>query len=144
MPYYHLRDEQGEIKALRQMDHEVAHLLNKELTDGSKWYRGLAEPNKKSVKSLVQILRGLDTEGFNEHSTNVIDSWLDNVHKDTAKRSKKFKSIKKAYIESTKHLPPKDRQAIGAFIGAEAGRSFYAGLMLGLSGRVVNDYLEEE
>ena len=144
MPYYHLKDEQGNIKALRKMDHEIADIMNNELTDGSKWFRGLGDDSVKNVRSATQILRGLNTEGFNEHSMNVVNNWIATIHKDNVKRMERYKKIKDEYRASVKNLSSKDRQAIGKFLGAETGRSFYAGIMLGLSGRVVNDYFEED
>ena len=79
MPYYRLVDQEtGESVALRRMSHDAANLLNAELGDDQQWKRGLQHEKTSSppIGTLHQITRSLDTEGFNQHSLQVIERFL--------------------------------------------------------------------
>ena len=68
------------------MSHDAANLLNAELGDDQQWKRGLQHEKTSSppIGTLHQITRSLDTEGFNQHSLQVIERFLTpNPPKDT-------------------------------------------------------------
>ena len=85
MPYYRLVDQETHKSvSVRRMSHEVAALLNSELGDDQQWKRGLEDegPSDSPVGTLNKITRSLDTEGFNQHSLQVIERFL-NAHRPT-------------------------------------------------------------
>ena len=138
MPLYRLIDtETQETVKFRTMDHEAAHVLNAELGDAGesqRWVRGLNQTGyKPRTKSLTGILRSLDTEGFNEHSVNVVEKWLRQRGKDSRRDNESLSVLRKAFTKIVKPLVAEDRKTVGRFIGKQAARMFEAGVNIGMS-----------
>ena len=144
MPYYRLVDQfSRKSVSVRRMSHEVAALLNTqlgELGDDQQWKRGLEDegPSDSPVGTLNKITRSLDTEGFNQHSLQVIERFLNHHSFILEKKRRTFRQLKKRFAEFMRHCPENDRRMVGRFIAAQCGHSFEAGLRLGLTGRLMD------
>ena len=137
MPHYRLVDQEtGESVALRRMSHDAANLLNAELGDDQQWKRGLQHEKTSSppIGTLHQITRSLDTEGFNQHSLQVIERFLNHHSFILAKHRQAFRRLKKRFAAFMRPCPENERQMVGRFIAAQCGHSFEAGLRLGMTG----------
>ena len=141
MPYYRLVDQEtGESVALRRMSHDAANLLNAELGDDQQWKRGLQHEKTSSppIGTLHQITRSLDTEGFNQHSLQVIERFLNHHSFILAKHRQAFRRLKKRFAAFMRPCPENERQMVGRFIAAQCSHSFEAGLRLGMTGRLMD------
>ena len=141
MPYYRLVNrETGESVALRRMSHDAANLLNAELGDDQQWKRGLDAEGTSSppIGTLHQITRSLDTEGFNQHSLQVIERFLDRHSYILAKHRQAFRRLKERFSAFMGPCQESDRQMVGRFIAAQCGHSFEAGLRLGITGSLMD------
>ena len=150
MGKYRLQDiETREVKQIRDMSYEVANYLNEELLDeGSttRWIKGLGgdEKRSKDVRSLHNLLRNLDTEGFNEYSIHTIERYLDYHAKEKAFQREKYHQVKEEYKQSVFDLDYDTRKAISKFITMQCGHSFQAGLQLGMTSHYLQDAIEED
>ena len=145
MPYYQLKNQEtGEIKAVRRMDKTLSELLNQNRpnneNDGFLWIRGLEQDSKSNpTNSLTKVLRGLDTEGFSEYHYNIIEKFWARDAYQALKRQEFYNNAKEKFIKYMKDQPPEVRSAIGRFMSLRAGKSFDAGVRIGLSGRLVEE-----
>ena len=135
MPHYRLIDTAtGETVLFRQMDHEAAHALNAEL-DGQMWIRGLdrSGSTEPQSKSLVSILRDLDTEGFTEHSAHIVRKWIRQRSRDMAHRVSDHEELKRQFGKFMRPQTPEDRRAVSRYLTRQTGDAFGAGINVGLS-----------
>ena len=141
MPYYRLVDQETlKPVSVRRMSHEVAALLNSELGNDQQWKRGMEDEGSSdsAVGTLNKITRSLDTEGFSQHSLQVIERFLNHHSFILEKKRRTFRQLKKRFAEFMRHCPENDRRMVGRFIAAQCGHSFEAGLRLGLTGRLMD------
>ena len=122
------------------MSHDAANLLNAELGDDQQWKRGLQHEKTSSppIGTLHQITRSLDTEGFNQHSLQVIERFLNHHSFILAKHRQAFRRLKKRFAAFMRPCPENERQMVGRFIAAQCSHSFEAGLRLGMTGRLMD------
>ena len=138
MPWYRKVDTTtGETTGVRHMSYEVARLMNEQETDGVQWQIGLSPGGKPAVGSIVHLFRGLDTEGFNEHSVNVIQQWLDQGVKSKAREREAYHKIRDQFAAFMTDQPIEIRNMVGRFIAKQCGASFKAGLHAGVSAALI-------
>ena len=145
MPLYRLTNEDKSVVKVWRMSHEIAEVLNNELEeigDRKRWMRGIGSKSdgRHKVRSLEPILRDLDIEGFDEHSVNTIENYLNQNVKEVVYKRSRYNRIKDTFVESTRSLPPKTREAIGKFMSQQCAHSFEAGLRLGIGAHYVKDW----
>lgn len=144
MAYYRLIDGDEKVYQVRRMNFEVANALNKERDDDLWWERGLGNESKTSkIKSGNVILRGLDMEGFNEHSMNTVNRWFRTNAHHAIRLEEEFDWAKDAFADIMRDQPPETRRIVGKFMSMQVARCFQAGVKIGLAGRVVDDELDE-
>ena len=147
MPNYRLVDKTtNKVLLIRKMSPEVAEYKNDELAEEglTQWLPGLGDSNTRQIRSLHQVLRSLDTEGFNEHSLHVIENYLDQEAKDKTHAVARYDVKKAEFVEVMRGLlDDRDRQAVNAFIAAQAALSFGAGIRLGLTGHLAGEAIED-
>ena len=139
MPSYRLINAAGEVVRVRTLDHDVAQVLNAELTDGSEWVRGLSTAGRPPVGTITRILRTLSTEGFTSESVNEIEDWLNQQVKIAQRDRAETYTLRDKFSAFMKQQPPEIRKLVGKFIGKQVGHGLDAGLRLGLSGRLTVD-----
>lgn len=145
MPLYRLVNEDTEeVLKIRRMSHETARHLSEGVEEGREWRRGLSDEKVRPVRSLHQVLRGLDTEGFNSHSINVIERYLDQEASELSEGRRRYHSVRDRFRNVMKTVSPEQKQAIHAFISLQCSHSFRAGLRLGITEHIVAAELEEE
>ena len=138
MPLYRLVDADTEdVLKIRRMSHETARHLNEGMEDGREWRRGLSDEKVRPVRSLHDVLRGLDTEGFNSHSINVIERYLDQEASELSEGRRRYHSVKERFRNGMKTVSPEQKQTIHAFISLQCSHSFRAGLRLGITEHTV-------
>ena len=146
MPYFRLADnETGDVKEVRRMDKSVASKLNETAENGHRWRMGLevnGSPNP--IRSITQLTRLLDTEGFGEWHLNAIQRHLDYEANAAVRQRDQFDKLRERFKEVCAPLPEADRKVIGKFIAKQHGHAFTTGLRLGLTGGIAADALEHE
>ena len=137
MPLYRLVDtDTEEVLKIRRMSHEAARHLNESVTESRQWIRGLSDDGVKPIKSLHQVLRSLDTEGFSDRSINIIEQYLDFEAKRRVGQREHFHRAKDNFRKVMREMSEADKRAVHAFIRTICGHSFHAGIQLGISGQL--------
>lgn len=149
MPLYRLEEiKTKKVRRVRRMSHEVARALNDELAtleDGTRWRRGIQDDKEhKQVNNLAPVFRFLDLEGFGDHHVQEINRFLKREAVEVTKRERSFEAIYKRFRDTVRFLPEEDRKAVGKFISSQCGRSFAAGLRLGMAAAMTAGALEPE
>lgn len=145
MAFYRLQHKDGRVNKVRRMTDEVARALNSELdADEWQWCKGLDDDSHQELRSVTPLLRSLDTEGFDEHSLNMITRYLRKKAKLQAKEQKSYDATLEQYRTFMRTQPPEVRQLVGRFMTEQCKRSFNTGLVLGLSGKATRDALDDE
>lgn len=135
MPWHRLVDQEtGKTLQVRRVNRDVARLWNKELDPSKRqWEFGLDRKARSPVGSLSQILRNLDTEGFDDHSIHTIESWMRRHASENAKNAEQYEKLRSAFAGVMRTLSRKDRKTVGRFMTKQSRNSFDAGLRAGLA-----------
>ena len=145
MSLYQLKNKKsGGVLKIRRMTMDVAAALNTELALNDTnlvWIKGISKAGEKSpARSLVCILRDLDTEGFNEHSANLIRRWYATNARKKAERVEEHKSNYAQFKAFMHKQNAADRKIVGKFLAAQAVETFEAGVAVGLSVSTIENY----
>ena len=145
MPMYRLTDDNDlEVHAVRRISHQVANSLTEARGDGLVWKQGLDPSHQKPVRSLHQIVRSLDTEGFDEHAMNVVNRFMHHRVNHIKRSQDHYEKARKLFAEFMSQHTVEDRKVVGRFMSAQCGRSFEAGLRLGMTGHYAEHALSED
>ena len=142
MPLYRLVDKKtNKVLSVRRMGYETAEYFNKnEVEEGTEWLKGLGETvNYKPTRSLNKLMQDMDTEGFNSHSMNVIESFLDQEAKEKLRDRESYHTAREKYVDVVKDMSFEERRAISRFFKMQCAHSFHAGIQLGLTGRLFEE-----
>ena len=87
----------------------------------------------KQVRSLVHIVRLLDTEGIDAFALNRIQSFFRQQWSQAARQKEEFERTRDEFIEIMRERNPRERKVIGHFLNMKNAQSFQVGLKIGLT-----------
>lgn len=92
----------------------------------------MSGPQSRRKRSAVIIARLLSTEGFTDHTANLVESYWRKNSGLSFRQQRQISQLDKKVGEIMKDLPIETRLVIGRFIGLHKKMSFDTGLKIGL------------
>lgn len=92
----------------------------------------MSGPATTRKRSAVVIARLLATEGFTDHTANVVEKYWKKKSGLTARQEKQLAQLEKKFSKFMANVSIEDRLVIGRFIGLHKKMSFDTGLKIGL------------